>query len=186
MEKLRFLQNCKKIFFCYFFCHFCGTSFSSLSLRVLFSLHIPVYFSLPSSLYLPSICTRAHSLAPYRSLSYTLTNTLSLTCTLSHTLTLTHTLSHSHSLHYSPMESDTNIHMDAMAFGMGMCCLVRYYLSLSDTLHSLSLSRSHFSLPPLLPPSLSCSLIQRTILPLFIALFSLPLSHTHSRSLLTC
>ena len=30
-------------------------------------------------------------------------------------------------LYCSAMEVDTNIHMDAMAFGMGMCCLVRTY-----------------------------------------------------------
>ena len=36
-------------------------------------------------------------------------------------------------IHCSPMEVDTDIHMDAMAFGMGMCCLVSegHYLAIS-------------------------------------------------------
>ena len=36
-------------------------------------------------------------------------------------------------MHCSPMEVDTDIHMDAMAFGMGMCCLVSegHYLAIS-------------------------------------------------------
>jgi len=58
------------------------------------------------------------------------------------------------------LEPDTNIHMDAMGFGMGMCCLVRNttHLSLSHFVRVDSLF-CHSRIVFLLTPSNTCVLL---------------------------